>query len=246
MSNNVFKQATRYIPRSFKHQVKLAGNRITKKVENPKKQVQKLWKSFESTSRPHRRNLSWWYQLRIKRKTPILVYQMGKVGSRSIESSLKQLGYLVMHSHTLETTWIEPLLAPSIVTRFHNNHAPRGKWIRDNVIEPGMSAKVITLVRDPIALSLSSFFNQRKHHVTSPQIPGQPSIDELTNRYYEVQDRICEAILKWFDNEVKVHMGVDLLKEPFDSEKGFGRVHHGAYDILILKQELSNEERGEI
>ena len=97
---------------------------------------------------------------------PLIIYQMGKVGSTSVTKALRALSpnYSVYGVHTLRPDNVEQaianyrknysvrrlvpehLLASRLLVRDLAKGQPRGRW------------KVITIIRDPIARNISSFF----------------------------------------------------------------------------------------
>ena len=95
---------------------------------------------------------------------PIVVYQMGKVGSRSVYEALVdlRLAVPVYHAHVLEDL---DNMAESIKKQFPNPvHSLRviraGKRLRQLIdSNPTQHWHIITLVRDPIARNVSRFFH---------------------------------------------------------------------------------------
>lgn len=92
--------------------------------------------------------------------SPILVFQMGKVGSSSVFESLKYLGLKnpIFHIHYLSPSGIEH------VERSNSGQTPRhileSRYLR-NVLEkghPGQKWKIVSLVREPITRNISAFF----------------------------------------------------------------------------------------
>lgn len=102
------------------------------------------------------------YRQRRNPHPPILVYQMGKVGSRTVYRTLESLGLPspIYHVHVLSpdgirATWARyhkigaempiHLIAGKEVRRRLDRH-PEGEW------------QVVTLVRDPVARQISELF----------------------------------------------------------------------------------------
>jgi hypothetical protein len=96
---------------------------------------------------------------------PVLVYQMGKVGSETVARSLgdEQLARSVYHLHFLTP---QGLARAAETYREHwrpdgnAHHVWDGEFIRERLQEAGDGEQwpVITLVRDPVARNLSAFF----------------------------------------------------------------------------------------
>ncbi len=114
---------------------------------------------------------------RSERKVPLLVYQMGKVGSSTLVASLRAnpsvvSRYSIYQVHRLTASgleFVERVSAEARVRlretsnpkrRFYPEHARVGRWLRPRLIDPKNNRKwlVITLVREPISRNVSSFF----------------------------------------------------------------------------------------
>src|SRR5205823_119506 len=94
---------------------------------------------------------------------PIIVYQMGKVGSMSVYESLKKLDLdvPVYHCHVLnhleqverrvKDTLANPVGTLAVVEQ--------GKQIRELMLaDPGRKWNLVSLVREPVARNVSHFF----------------------------------------------------------------------------------------
>jgi hypothetical protein len=152
---------------------------------------------------------------------PILIYQMGKVGSSSIFDSLKglKLDRPIFHVHHLNPDSIqrgEMLLREVFGSHYSVNRfcLYEGRFVINHVLQrPGKKLKIISLVRDPVARNLSSFFHNLDIFIPNC-IPayraGQIGVPEITRHYLQ---RFHEHTypLSWFDDEMKYIFGIDVF-----------------------------------
>lgn len=100
--------------------------------------------------------------------TPIIVYQMGKVGSHSIRDSLISYGVgPVFHLHLMNPYSIMKRKQENLAHNYtppplHNN-VPRtdewlGKTLYNEIVKKDISSKFIIPVREPIDRNVSAFF----------------------------------------------------------------------------------------
>jgi len=191
--------------------------------------------------------LDWLYQVSrfhywssIKKRPPILIYQMGKVGSRTIADSLKQrhLDMPVYHFHYLTNEAIEMLKQSRnnrvvwLITRLRrqiDNNSAKNKY------------KLISLTRDPVARNMSSFFyniHYRFKDFSQRYMDGRITLDELEGMFinnYEYQHQLS---LNWFETELKKVFGIDVYASAFPKEKGYKIYIGDTADLLVLKLEM--------
>jgi hypothetical protein len=180
-------------------------------------------------------------------KSPILIYQMGKVGSLTLLASLRklQLPVPVMHCHVLNNL-------EAIEEHFRGareNHAGPVKAIANGrkVLEelagnPKKKWDVITLVRDPIARNISHFF-----HIITEIIPdieerrqnGTIRLEELVRVFLETEEASMVPRI-WFDEQMKPVFGVDVFETPFPHDQGYQIIKKGRFRLLIIRLEDLN------
>jgi hypothetical protein len=166
---------------------------------------------------------------------PVLVYQMSKVGSSTVSTSLRNAGIRNIHVHFVGEHW----------SKAAQHHRERGDELPQNLYRGWVlrywlrvrrtQVKVITLVRDPVARKLSSAFQLRRY---SPDL----SVDDASAAKRWLRENIdfdesppYESV--WFDREIKAVFDIDVYKYPFDSEKGYTRIQTPQADILVLRLE---------
>lgn len=182
----------------------------------------------------------------------ILVYQMGKVGSRTVYDTLLSLDLAnpVYHIHWLSSANIEAeirhyrragIWLPSyvrtgqFVSRQIRRHGEREWWI-------------ITLVRDPIARQLSEFFQLM--WLLHPElldeegcVRTEQSLEVVQTVFadYEAATDKCNT---WFDSELKQVFGIDVYSHPFDQEAGYTVIEQGRIRLLVLRLEDLSRQVG--
>lgn len=178
----------------------------------------------------------------LRQGSPILVYQVGKVGSSTVYMSLRaalprrfvfHIHYLspdslVKYSSRMKETFLtggaipEHLLESSYLRQKINTGDDPAQW------------KIVTLVRDPIAIILSGFFFRKfanSRHTASMNLAED--INAFLSSEYSIQ-----WILDWLDVELKTVFGVDVYQDDFPHEQGY-RVYYQTCkpDVLVLRLE---------
>ena len=165
--------------------------------------------------------------------TPIIIFQSGKVGSTSVHVSLMKkyeefgIDVPVFHAHVLEnidqrielvkTTRANP---ENTITKLMENKELR----RQIDMHPEWSWNVISLVRDPVALKVSQFFQLLDESIPDWQQQYNRGILNATylhRRFYEKGGIRMGGLNNWFDNQIKPIWGIDVFGTPFSKEKGY-------------------------
>lgn len=168
----------------------------------------------------------------------ILVYQMGKVGSTTIEESIPNS----IHFHTLynnKPTIRDELKRTGIFTKFIP--ITRDFILRSAIKNRQKKVKIISMVRDPIKRNISMFFHD------FPYLFVKYNNTNKVNRRKEEGLELLKKIFdnsfdhnyqfEWFDKEIKRFTGIDIYKEKYNSEKGYLKVENGNYELFLLKLE---------
>jgi len=173
--------------------------------------------------------------LRSQLPDPMLVYQMSKVGSSTVSTSLRNAGVGNLHVHFIGEHW----------SKAAEHHRERGDELPQNLYRGWAlrywlrlrrtQVKVITLVRDPVARKLSSAFQLRRYN---PDL----SLDDASAAKQWLQENVdfngsppYESV--WFDREIKAVFDIDVYDHSFDPEKGYTRIQTPRADILVLRLE---------
>lgn len=168
---------------------------------------------------------------------PVLVYQMAKVGSSSIVDALNTIGMPVFHIHRMNPENLARMRARRAALGWQDTpvrpHDRLGVSLRDRVVARGRASKVITLVRDPIARNVSSYFEHLDDIWSAPNAYASTSVEDLQQGFVERFPH--DEALTWFDDELHAVFGIDVYAYPFPAS-GSLRIDN----ILILKSELDD------
>jgi len=177
---------------------------------------------------------------------PVIVYQMGKVGSKSVYDSLQALKptvpifhcHLLNHLDAIERSIIKSRVDPKETLV----EIKRGKELRKLII--GGSHKkwnLITLVRDPVSRNISAFFQnitelipdvyERYHH----KLIG---IDDIIKVFLYEYDH--KAPLYWFDSQLKEVFGIDVFANDFPVTQGYQIYEDREARLLVIRLEDLN------
>ncbi len=192
---------------------------------------------------------------------PLLVYQMGKVGSKTVINSLSKanINRRIYHVHFLE---------PDLVKKYENKrsvylgteregalrHIWQYSYLGDRIKKglKGERWKIITLVRDPVARNLATFFENIE--VVSVNSDG---VWTLNSAEYDFQlivkkDDLSALIelffakcrhdtpLVYYDREIKQVFNIDVYASDFPTTSGY-KVYRGTdADVLLIRLEDLN------
>lgn len=151
---------------------------------------------------------------------PILVYQMGKVASKTIYESIKQVpGLDVFHVHRIGLD-----VHPNLYNRVAVSREP---------------ATIITLVREPIGRSISAFFQHIGSYAKGINVEIS-DVDILKQSYLNMDEREFLTSVNWFDDEFLNVLRVDVFKYDFGKDAGYAQIRTDRYNILILRSDLED------
>jgi len=165
--------------------------------------------------------------------SPILIYQVGKVGSTSLRFTLDKFKIENVHLHNLvENRGKYKGLCEEIIAITNEQlHHFRTFLLSRQV-------KIITLVRDPIGRELSQFMQGFYSEYIRHDINKE--LLEYINEYLTTNLLLNEEF-EWFNREIKEFTGVDIYSYPFDKEKGYTIIKKNNFEILVLKMEQMNQ-----
>ena len=181
------------------------------------------------------------------RSNPLIVYQMGKVGSEALEASLLacELQRPLYRVHAMVKENIDIGLMQANVTSKEYFKRSKTDFIGlhlGNQIRRDLRKhkwQVVTMVRDPVAQNVSTFFQIMDLLVSnySERLARKDiSIEELSEKFLELfpPDNI---FVNWFDKELGKLFEVDVFEKPFDKEKGVSRWSWPNLDLLVIRLE---------
>lgn len=151
---------------------------------------------------------------------PLFLYQMGKVGSRTHQTTLEPY-YRIFHIHTL--------------AEFREKHAACARRIAGG----DQPVDIITIAREPVGRKVSAFFQNLvgspyRFAYRSEEEVLAAGIDELVRRFNDWRNGIREAT-GWYDEHFQPATGVSIYDHPFDRERGWSIIQEGRWRILVLR-----------
>lgn len=183
----------------------------------------------------------------VDRQTPIIVYQMGKVGSSTVVSTLENLNLPnpVLHVHTLVA---DRLIAAKERQRassrpFLDDHLIASSILVSRLSKDRFPCRIITLTREPISRAISFAFEDWHKKLPSAH-RGNGNLDSAAMK------AAVEVLLsngghhadpsQWFDDEVKSVFGLDVFAQPYDDQRGYATIRADDVSLLILRMEDLN------
>lgn len=146
----------------------------------------------------------------------ILIYQPGKVGSKSIRDALEDRGKYTLHVHSF------------------NICGYRGEDIR-RILQKN-HAKIITMVREPVARSISDLWENILNFKRCSDVKADFDTIEKQEFY-----NWANYEFEWFDKELKSILGIDIYEYEFDPNQGYTIIEEDGLSILVLKTEKLNQ-----
>jgi hypothetical protein len=156
---------------------------------------------------------------------PLLIYQMGKVGSHSIYYSLKKVyPGLVLHNHTFsfdDRDWR--------VRKLHHHCVVKKKPLN-----------IISLTREPIGRNISAFFHNFKRDTGVSYLKSNFSLEELKRLFLDNYNH--DIPLDWFDKHIKSEFGIDVYEKPFPLI-GWATYTHKNARLLVIRSEIEDSAK---
>ncbi len=151
----------------------------------------------------------------------ILIYQPGKVGSRSLFWSLKEYGRYVLHSHVLR----------------------RSEYGDDTLQEllQHNAAKIISIVRDPVSRRISEMW---QNIPSVNRYSAEVDFKEIERFYFK--EGFERQEFNWFHYELENVLGINVYVHPFSREEGYCVIRENKIEILLMKVERLNSLEGVI
>lgn len=173
---------------------------------------------------------------------PVLLYQMGKVGSSTVYRSLKASGIKnpIYQVHHLSNDLDVQKKAHRKIGR-NPYHLELSRALQKRIsLKNKFKFKIITLVREPISREISNFF-ENPLFVSSDINDAHGNIDPI--KAVDYLDRLFrdphafDYMFNWFDRELKTVFGIDVFSNKFDPELGYLRIEGEHADALIIRLE---------
>lgn len=185
-------------------------------------------------------------------ETPILVHQMARVGSITV---LRAIRAHFPGAHVFHTHYLHPRTIAAEFARLDVLHAARGdvglsrellaaELLDERLRRGGATTpekwRVVTLVRDPVARTVSAFF--RHFAQNHPSLPARfhedpANVPQLLEHFLAPDEEERRVTLHWFDAEVRDPLHIDVLAAPFDPSVGVATYRSARCDLLLLRTE---------
>ena len=161
-----------------------------------------------------------------------LVYSRGKTGTTTIYNSLVKHFAILFQIHTLNQRIINEQLKKFKEFKSPYPSAIVGSKYLVKRLKDYKRIDIVTVVRDPISIEISSYFQNKDKYDFSFD-SQEELINYLRNREFEDGT--------WFDNEIKEVFGIDIFEEAFDERKGYSIMEKDNVRILLMKLEKLND-----
>jgi len=181
------------------------------------------------------------------KNNPLILYQMGKVGSETLEASLQShdIKRPIVRVHSLIVEHIEEALSSLNLSRAQ--YFQRSRLVLDGThFAKELSRdlhktrwQVITMVRDPVAQNISSFFQILDMIIPDFEARLQRdciSLDELMEQFV-TRYPINSPFANWFKVEMQSSFDIDVFAYDFDVEAGYRIYREPQINLLLLRLE---------
>lgn len=179
---------------------------------------------------------------------PIFVFQMGRVGSIAIQDSIllayQALNIPIPVYHTHWQANFEEL--ESLARRDHAEPSQLlralqvAKEVRRRIVdEPQVHCKVISIVRDPVARNISTFFYALPEFIPDWETKVRSTTLTLQVLHQEFLAPRAFHLTpeKWFDEQLKPVFGIDVFASEFPTGNGYKVYSSSKADLLVLRFE---------
>jgi len=168
----------------------------------------------------------------IRKNKITLVYSRGKTGTTTVYNSLLNHCSKIFQIHTLNKKIIDERLRKLKELKSPYPSSIIGSKYLSSRIGSFDSVNIITVVRDPISIEISSYFQNKVKFDFSFKSQDE-LINYLRNRNFEDGT--------WFDNEIKEVIGIDVFNKEFDKKTGYSVIENDNIRVLVLKLERIND-----
>ena len=180
-------------------------------------------------------------------RSPIIVYQMGKVGSSSLYAGLRAL-YLnvpVYQCHMLNNL---DAIEESVRQRYPSappilSQVEIGRSLRREIEQKkGTRWNLISMVREPVARNVSAFFQNLNDILPDARTRLENNTLNVAWLHNEFLTRyIHNAPADWFDSQMRDVFNIDVFAAPFPIERGYQMYTGPNARLLVLRYDNLNE-----
>jgi len=184
---------------------------------------------------------------------PAVTYGTYRTSSTAIHHAIReQRGGLAIKAHALCPRHVGSVLDGRHGTAVADDGMPLSahygdRAVRDGIVLAGRPADFVLTVRDPVAVASSLFYS-----FSGWWSPRLRAAVQAGGNDGELHDAIEEAffgrfprmlMLDWMSADVPGGLGWDLLRVPFDSDRGWQEYSHGHLRILVLRSDVQQAEK---
>jgi hypothetical protein len=177
-------------------------------------------------------------------KKPVVILQMGSVGSKALTSALasSEFSDKVVHTHCLDRfdERIELAIRELPDPAFALREFMKGKVIREWMDRANDDTvwNLVTLVRDPISRNLSSFINALDAYMPDAATrieSGELSLEELQYMFLTIgySVKLCDWYKEFFEPVFPFEIGA----LPYENGKGYVIAEKLPYRLIVLRNE---------
>lgn len=176
---------------------------------------------------------------------PVVVFQMGKVGSTTVHRAVEATGRAALQVHVLRPDAIagtEDVYRQRWSSEVHAGHLFAAQHLRRLIDRhPERRWDVVTLVRDPVARNVSEFLQgdwlgYLNHDEHLDRLDAPDLADRLLDAFLHRYDR-HDVPLEWFDDHLAPVFGIDVFDHPFPHDVGWQLIEGVQARLLVLRQE---------
>ena len=176
-------------------------------------------------------------------KMPILVHQMGKVGSTTICSELRRNSGLppVFQTHFISRASLEEANRITDDWGRKSTHLKVGASLmplfegRDETSQPW---RIVTVARDPVARQLSDVYqNPEVVGSANGATPDSNHVIEYLMDYFVNFDEKEDYVCQWFEREIIDQMNIPLYETEFPKDKNYQLIEHDGIRLLAFRIE---------
>jgi hypothetical protein len=163
--------------------------------------------------------------------SPIVVFAMAKTGTTTVTDAVRAGGFgPVFQVHDLD-----PAFLAREEREYRPSHRPWRNWDAQCLLRrpPTTSApwRVVSLVREPIAQSVSAFFQPA---IRRGYVDATTAVEKLRQRF---GDRLDRLPLNWFESHLQPTLGIDVYGTDFDVDRGYQIIEAPHLKLLLLRRE---------
>jgi hypothetical protein len=179
--------------------------------------------------------------LNFNKNPPVVILTPGKVGSSSVYYTLREKlkKNNIFHIHFLSKEGIKR------AKQIHLNsdrkslplHLITSELLFDKLKKYDKQVKVITIIREPISRTVSSFFQNLDFYKDSIE-DSKLALNE-SKAVNLIEKKISNSVLdinKWLNSEIKENFNIDIYNKKFPKEK-YVIFKNQKVDLLLLKME---------